>query len=83
MPNVTVQVIPFDGGAHASHGVAFSIVNLFEGKPGIVYVESLTGSDYLGREHTRAYNLAYDKLRVAALSERRTIELIDRRIAEL
>ncbi|WP_116049539.1 helix-turn-helix domain-containing protein [Amycolatopsis palatopharyngis] len=83
LPNVTVQVIPFDGGAHASHGVAFSIVNLFEGKPGIVYVESLTGSDYLGREHTRAYNLAYDKLRVAALSERRTIELIDRRIAEL
>ncbi|SFP82622.1 Helix-turn-helix domain-containing protein [Amycolatopsis arida] len=82
-PNITVQVIPFDGGAHASHGVAFTIVNLFEGRPGIVYVESLTGSDYLGREHTRAYNLAYDKLRVAALSERQTIDLVVRRIAEL
>lgn len=83
LPNVTVQVVPFDGGAHSSHGVAFTIVNLFENKPGLVYVESLTGSDYLGREHTRAYNLAYDKLRVAALSERRTTELLGRRIAEL
>lgn len=83
LPNVTVQVIPFDGGAHPAHGAPFTIVNLIEGKPGIVYVENLTGSDYLGQEHTRAYNLAYDKLQVAALSERATIELLDRRIDEL
>ncbi|SFA78763.1 Helix-turn-helix domain-containing protein [Amycolatopsis marina] len=82
-PNVTVQVIPFDAGAHACHGTSFTIVNLMEGRPGIVYVGGLTASDYLGQEHERAYNLTYDKLRVTALSERGTIELIDRRIAEL
>lgn len=83
LPNVTVQVLPFDAGAHPSHGVSFTIVNLFEDKPGIVYVGGLTGSDYLAQEHTRAYNLAYEKLQVTALSERKTIELLDRRILEL
>src|SRR5699024_10001303 len=83
LPKVTVQVLPVDGGAHPAHGTPFSIVNLIDGRPGIVYVEILTGSDYLGQEHTRAYNLAYEKLQVAALSENKTIELLDRRILEL
>ena len=83
LPNVTIQVLPFDVGAHPSHGVSFTIVNLFEGKPGIVYVGGLTGSDYLAQEHTRAYNLAYEKLQVTALSESKTIELLDQRILEL
>jgi hypothetical protein len=81
--NITIQVLPFDAGAHPCQSMSFTIVNLMQGRPGIVYVENLTGSDYLGQEHERAYNLAYDKLQVTALSERRTIELIDRRIAEL
>ncbi|WP_154814870.1 helix-turn-helix domain-containing protein [Actinophytocola xinjiangensis] len=83
LPNVNVQVIPFDGGAHASPGVSFSIVELIEGRPGIVFVEGLTGSDYLGREHVRAYNLAFDNLRMAGLSRQRTITMLNRRIAEL
>lgn len=83
LPNVNVQVIPFDGGAHPSHGVSFSIINLFEGRPGIVYLGGLTGSDYLGREHVRVYNLAFDNLRAAALSKQRTMNLLNRRIAEL
>lgn len=82
-PNVIVQVVPFDGGAHPSHGISFSIVNLFEGRPGIVYLGGLTGSDYLGREHVRVYNLAFDQLRTAALSKQRTMNMINRRIAEL
>ncbi|MDV6011201.1 helix-turn-helix transcriptional regulator [Haloechinothrix sp. LS1_15] len=82
-PNVTVQVVPFDGGAYPSHGVCFTIVTLLEGRPGIVYIEALTGSDYLGREHVRVYDLAYDTLRAAALSPQRTLELLDRRIKEL
>ncbi|MPZ79472.1 MAG: helix-turn-helix domain-containing protein [Actinophytocola sp.] len=83
LPNVNVQVIPFDGGAHSSHGVSFSIVNLIEGRQGIVYVGGLTGSDYLGREHVRVYNLAFDNLRAAALSQQRTMDMINRRITEL
>lgn len=83
LENVSVQVVPFAAGAHASHGVSFSIVTLMEGRPGVVYVGGLTTSDYLGREHVRVYDLAFDNLRADALSPQSTIELINRRIAEL
>lgn len=82
-PNVTVQVVPFDGGAHPCHGIAFTIISLAEGRPGIVYSEGLTGSDYLGREHVRVYSLAYDTLRAAALSPQTTLDVLARRIEEL
>lgn len=82
-PRVRVQVLPFDAGAHSSHGVAYTIVTLIEGRPGLVYVEGLTGSDYLGREHVHVYTLAYDNLRAAALSPEATIALVRRRVAEL
>jgi len=83
LPNVEVQVIPKDGGAHAAHGVAFSLITLIEGSPGIVYLEGLTGSEYLGREHVRTYKLAFDNLMATALSPQGTMELINRRIKEL
>ncbi|MFE9747844.1 helix-turn-helix domain-containing protein [Saccharothrix saharensis] len=82
-PNICVQVVPFDAGAHASHGVLFTIVTLIPDRPGVVYVEGLTAADYLGREHVRTYNLAFDSLRANALSEQRTVEKINRRIREL
>lgn len=82
-PNSTVQVVPFDGGAHTCHGVAFTIINLAEGRPGIIYSEGLTGSDYLGREHVRVYTLAFDTLRAAAMSPQKTLDVLTRRIDEL
>lgn len=82
-PNITVQVVPFDGGAHPCHGTAFTIISLVEGRPGIVYSEGLTGSDYLGREHVRVYSLAFDNLRAAALSPQKTLDLLTRRIDDL
>jgi transcriptional regulator with XRE-family HTH domain len=83
LPNVTIQVFPLDGGAHSSHGVSFSIVSLIEGREGVVYLGGLTGSDYLGADHVRVYNLAFDNLRVAALSPQQTMDVIKRRITEL
>ncbi|HVK23363.1 MAG TPA: helix-turn-helix transcriptional regulator [Actinokineospora sp.] len=80
---VHVQVLPFEAGAHSVHGVTFTIVTLIEGRPGLVYVEGLTGSDYLGREHLHVYTLAFDNLRAAALSPEATLSLIRRRITEL
>lgn len=83
LPHVCVQIVPFDGGAHSSHGVSFTIVTLIEGRPGIVYVEGLTASDYLGREHFRIYNLAFENLRATTLSQQRTMAYISQRIKEL
>jgi hypothetical protein len=83
LPNVDIQVIPDDAGAHASHETSFSIINVIDGLPGIVYVGHLSGADYLGGEHVRVYNVVYDNLRATALSPERTMEVIDRRIDEL
>lgn len=83
LPNVEIQVIPNDAGAHASDNISFSIINIVEGLPGIVYVGHLSGADYLGGEHVRTYNVVFDSLRATALSPERTIDLINRRIDEL
>lgn len=81
LPNVTVQAIPIAGGPHSAHNIAFALVHLRESQPGLVYVEGLTGSDYLGREHTRAYTLAFDTLIAAAMSPTDTLGLIDRQLS--
>jgi transcriptional regulator with XRE-family HTH domain len=83
LPHVSIQVVPFDSGAHPSHGVAFTMVTLIEGRPGVVYVEGLTASDYLGREHVRVYDLVFENLRAHTLSQHKTIERINLRIKEL
>lgn len=83
LPHIYVQIIPFDAGAHASHGATFTIVTLIEGRPCIVYVEGLTAADYLGCEHVRVYNLAFETLFGSSLSRHRTIERINLRIKEL
>jgi hypothetical protein len=83
LPHVTVQVIPFSGGAHPSHGVAFTIVTLFDNRPGITYTEGHTGSDYLGQEGSRVYSVVFDALRTQAMSSQATIDLLTRRIDEL
>jgi hypothetical protein len=83
LSHVCVQILSFDGGAYSTHGVMFTIVTLIEGRPGIVYVEGLTASDYLGREHVRVYNLAFETLRATTLSQQWTMQKISQRITEL
>jgi transcriptional regulator with XRE-family HTH domain len=83
LPNVDIQVIPFDAGAHAADETSFSIINVIDGLPGIVLVGHLSGADYLGGEHVRVYNVVFDSLRASALSPERTMEVIARRIEEL
>ncbi|WP_433262064.1 helix-turn-helix domain-containing protein [Actinosynnema sp. CS-041913] len=83
LPHVSVRIVPFEAGAHTSHGVVFTIVTLVADRPGVVYVEGLTAADYLGREHVRVYDLAFENLSGTTLSEQRTVEKINRRIREL
>jgi transcriptional regulator with XRE-family HTH domain len=48
-PNVTLQVLPFDAGAHASMGTSFELLQFPEpGDTAIVYIEDHTSSQYLG-----------------------------------
>ena len=76
--NVTLQVLPFDTGAHASMGTWFEPLQFPEqGDMAIVYIEDLTGSQYLEMPaDLDRYTLVFDYLRASALSPDRSAELI-------
>jgi hypothetical protein len=78
LPNVTLQVLPFDAGAHASMGTSFDLLQFPEpGDSAIVYVEDHTSSQYLETAaDIERYTLVFDHLRASALSPERSAEFI-------
>ena len=70
LPNITFQVIPFDGGAHP--GMAGSFIALQfaeEAIPAVIYVESMAGELFLEHESdVRRYKLMFEHLRAVAAS---------------
>ena len=82
LPNVTVQIMPLAGGAHAALGMSFVLLDFGESRT--VYIEGLTSADYLVRpQHIQAYSLAFDRLRVASLGDRESLAIINTLIDEL
>jgi transcriptional regulator with XRE-family HTH domain len=69
-PNITLQILPFSGGAHAAMDSAFWIVSFDPPTDGdIVYFEHPTCSLYLDKAQEIArYRLVYEHLRAASLS---------------
>jgi transcriptional regulator with XRE-family HTH domain len=69
-PNITLQVLPFSAGAHASMDSAFSIVSFDPPTDGeIVYFEHPTCSLYVEKpDEVARYKLVYEHLRAASLS---------------
>ncbi|MFC4053482.1 helix-turn-helix domain-containing protein [Actinomadura syzygii] len=78
LPNVHLQVIPFDTGAHAGMHGSFVIMNFAEAiGPDIVYIESQAGDLFLEEEADIArYNLVSTHLRAGALSPSASASLI-------
>jgi transcriptional regulator with XRE-family HTH domain len=70
LPNVTLQVLTFDTGAHASMGTSFELLQFPEaGDTAIVYLEDQTSSQYLETAaDIERYTLVFDHLRASALS---------------
>ncbi|MZE67379.1 helix-turn-helix transcriptional regulator [Streptomyces sp. SID5789] len=76
-PSVTLQVLPFDAGTCPTTGPFTMLGFPDQEDPDIVYRDGITDATYLeGDPHVREYNRAFDELRAAALSPRRTIQLI-------
>jgi transcriptional regulator with XRE-family HTH domain len=77
-PNVTVQVITFDAGAHS--GMPGSFVHMEfrnELDPELVYVDTLAGDIFLeADDDIRRYRSMFDYLRAIALSPDQTTNLI-------
>lgn len=74
--DVTIQVIPYDAGAHVAMGSIFNILD-FANAPSVVYVEGLVGWIYLERQQDiDRYDLVFDRLLTQALSSRDSVDLI-------
>lgn len=76
--NVTLQILPFSAGEHASMLGAFTILEFpGEGDPDVVYQESQTGSLYVEKpEQITRYSLMFDHLREKALSGAQSLTLL-------
>ncbi|MCU1685402.1 MAG: binding protein with helix-turn-helix domain [Amycolatopsis sp.] len=84
LPNVTLQVLPLSAGAHPALGMSFTILELGQQQRTIVYMESLTGSDYLPKANqVRIYSLVFGRLQAAAHNREDSWTLLDDLIHEL
>lgn len=84
-PNITLQVLPFDTGAHSAMSDSFVIIGFDEPTPtDLVYLEHQTSGLYLERRReVDHYARTFDRLRTDALDGRESLELIERIAKEL
>ena len=85
LPNVTLQILPFAGGAHPAMVGAFSILRFAERElPDVVYLEHLTNAVYLDkRDEVERYLDVMELLCVASEPPARTVELLTKILDEL
>jgi hypothetical protein len=85
LPNVRLQVMPFQTGGHAAAGGAFSILRFPEPDlPDVVYIEQLTSALYLDkRDDVDHYAVAMETLCVEAEQPDRTVEILTRILDDL
>ena len=85
LPNVTLQILPFAGGAHPAMVSAFSILRFSDRElPDVVYLEHLTNAVYLDkREEVERYLDVMELLCVASEPPARTVDLLTRFLDQL
>jgi transcriptional regulator with XRE-family HTH domain len=85
LPNVTLQVVPFRAGAHDGAGGSFTVLRF--GEPDVsdvVYIEQLTGAQYLEkRADVDHYLDVLNRLSATALSPAHTIGFLTEAIREM
>src|SRR5436190_10270571 len=84
-PNVTVQILAFEAGAHAGLTGPFAILEFPERTDSdVAYTESLCGMIYLEKDReVWPWAEAFDRMRAAALSPVASVELIERVLHDL
>jgi transcriptional regulator with XRE-family HTH domain len=85
LPNVILQVLPFDAGAHPAMVGSFSILRFPEQElPDVVYLEHLTSAIYLNKpEEVDQYLHVMESICVRAAAPDRTAELLGKILDEL
>ena len=85
LPGVTLQVLPFDSGAHAGHDGPFSVIEFHDRSDSeVVYVESAAGPIYLEKDRDiRVRAEVFDRLRAVALPPEASLDLISKAARQL
>ena len=85
LPNVTIQVFPFDAQTYETTSYNFIILRFGEETPSdVIYLETFTDADYVNsRDAVRAYTGLWDRLRAAALGPVESRRLVQRLADEL
>jgi hypothetical protein len=78
LPNVTLQILPFEVGGHAGMDGTFAILEFPEpGDPDVVYAENATGGLFLEKtEELQKYVFIFDHIRAAAIRPEESVALI-------
>jgi hypothetical protein len=84
-PHVTLQILPFEAGAHAGMDGAFAILEYGDvDYPDVVFAENAAGGLFLEKDHELdRYQSIFDRLRATALSPAESAERIAARAKEL
>jgi transcriptional regulator with XRE-family HTH domain len=85
LPNVTLQILPLDTGAHPAMVGSFSLLRFPDQElPDVVYLEHLTGATYLNKpEDVGQYLHVMETICVRAAAPDRSRELLGRLLDEL
>ena len=76
MRNISIQILPFEGGAYAGMAGSFAILK-FTDAPSVVYAEALAGDIYQDAGDVQRYHVVFESLRAAALSPVASIRMIE------
>ena len=84
LPNVTLQVLGFDSGAHPAMVGSFSVLRFPDQElPDVVYLEHLTSASYLNKpDEVDRYLHVMESICVRAAPPERTVELLDQILDE-
>jgi Domain of unknown function (DUF5753) len=85
LPNLTIQVIPFDAGGHPAAGGAFTMLRFADEElPDLIYLEQLTSGLYLDkRDDVDSYAAAMERLCFEAATPARSAEIMESTLREL
>jgi transcriptional regulator with XRE-family HTH domain len=82
-PSVSVRIIATEQGPHAGLNGSFNLYLMPEPYPAVAYVETTGGSLYLEAPKVSDFEIVWDDLDRSALSEKRSVEVIAKRLKEI
>jgi DNA-binding XRE family transcriptional regulator len=85
LPNVTLQILPFDSGAHPAMVGSFSVLRFPDRElPDVVYLEHLTSALYLNKpDEVDQYLHVMETICVRAAPPDQTVDLLERILEDL